>query len=259
MPTGADGNGPPGRRFRRRRRERVGIELGEGRCEAAEVTRNAFRPHHPADPHRQATGNDVGGLQPPTEESEQVDRAAHVVGLDAPLGRASLAHQAEILELEDAESGRARRTPADLHALGPAVGESLREVEIEQETCRHEVRRGEDQREQEAGDRQPAENTREGPVHSRESLACESLAPMGVMERIGTIVVGGGVVGAAVADSLARRGDDVLLVERHSPGHSKGSSNGDGRIFRYSYPEADYVRLAALAERGLARPRGESR
>ena len=198
------------------------VELGEGRRHSTEPTRHTDRARHAADPYGQATRHDVGGLEPPAEEGKQVDRSAHSVGLDTPLGRPPLDHQSKILELENAEGRRSRRTPADLHALGPAVGESLREVEIEQEPSRDEIRRGEQEREQDAGNRQPAKNAHEGPVHSRESLACESLAPMGVMERIGTIVVGGGVVGAAVADSLARRGDDVLLVERHSPGHSKG-------------------------------------
>jgi sarcosine oxidase len=81
------------------------------------------------------------------------------------------------------------------------------------------------------------------------------------METRGTVVVGGGVIGAAIAEALALRGEPTTLVERHAPGHTKGSSHGDGRIFRFSYPEADYVRLAARAFDGwrrLERRRGES-
>jgi sarcosine oxidase len=64
------------------------------------------------------------------------------------------------------------------------------------------------------------------------------------------LVVGGGVMGAAIADALARRGHATTLVERHRPGHARGSSHGDGRIFRVSYDQADYVDLAVRARRG---------
>jgi monomeric sarcosine oxidase len=64
------------------------------------------------------------------------------------------------------------------------------------------------------------------------------------------LVVGGGVMGAAIADALARRGHPTTLVERHRPGHARGSSHGDGRIFRVSYDQADYVEFAVRARRG---------
>ncbi len=73
------------------------------------------------------------------------------------------------------------------------------------------------------------------------------------METRGTVVIGGGVIGAAIAEALALRGEATTLVERHAPGHANGSSHGDGRIFRFSYPEADYVRLAARALDGWRR------
>ncbi len=66
------------------------------------------------------------------------------------------------------------------------------------------------------------------------------------------IVVGGGVVGAAATRALASAGQRPLLFDQHSPGHPFGSSHGDGRIFRYTYPERVYVELARRAARGWA-------
>jgi monomeric sarcosine oxidase len=61
------------------------------------------------------------------------------------------------------------------------------------------------------------------------------------------IVLGGGIMGAATADLLARRGQKVLLLEQFEPGHTRGSSHGDGRIIRFAYPEPLYVEMAMLA------------
>src|SRR5262249_44261206 len=61
------------------------------------------------------------------------------------------------------------------------------------------------------------------------------------------IVVGGGVMGSAAAWWLARRGRTVTLVEQYGPGHRRGSSHGGSRIFRFAYPDADYVRMARAA------------
>ena len=63
-------------------------------------------------------------------------------------------------------------------------------------------------------------------------------------ERFEIVVVGGGIIGAATAEVLVRRGKRVALVERRSPAHEHGSSHGDGRIIRYTYPEAIYIALA---------------
>jgi sarcosine oxidase len=65
------------------------------------------------------------------------------------------------------------------------------------------------------------------------------------------VVVGGGAMGSATAWHLARRGRDVVLLEQFEPGHGRGSSHGGARIFRYAYPEDDYVRLAIHAERAF--------
>lgn len=49
------------------------------------------------------------------------------------------------------------------------------------------------------------------------------------------VVVGAGVFGAWTAWHLAKRGQRVLLVEAHGPGHSRASSGGESRIIRMSY------------------------
>jgi sarcosine oxidase len=58
------------------------------------------------------------------------------------------------------------------------------------------------------------------------------------------VVIGGGVMGAATARALARRGRDVVLLERFRIGHTRGSSHGRSRIFRLSYDHPAYVRMA---------------
>lgn len=54
-------------------------------------------------------------------------------------------------------------------------------------------------------------------------------------------VVGGGVMGAAAAWQLQRRGIDVVLHERFGPGHVRGSSHGGSRIFRFAYDDPEHV------------------
>jgi sarcosine oxidase len=57
-------------------------------------------------------------------------------------------------------------------------------------------------------------------------------------------VVGAGIMGAATAWHLARRGADVVVHEQFEDGHARGSSHGRTRIFRVAYPEPEWVRLA---------------
>jgi sarcosine oxidase len=64
------------------------------------------------------------------------------------------------------------------------------------------------------------------------------------------VVVGAGVMGAATARALAHAGRDVLLVEQFRLGHTRGSSHGRSRIFRLSYAEVEWVRLAQEAMAG---------
>jgi sarcosine oxidase len=61
------------------------------------------------------------------------------------------------------------------------------------------------------------------------------------------VVVGAGIVGAAVARALAGAFATVVLVEQHELGHDRGSSHGTSRIFRLNYPESRYVRMALAA------------
>ncbi|MFD1722151.1 FAD-dependent oxidoreductase [Amnibacterium endophyticum] len=63
------------------------------------------------------------------------------------------------------------------------------------------------------------------------------------------VVVGGGVMGAATAWLLARRGADVLLLERFGPAHDRGSSHGAMRNFNTSYAAEPYVAMLVEARR----------
>ena len=51
-------------------------------------------------------------------------------------------------------------------------------------------------------------------------------------------------MGLATARALAQGGRDVVVVEQFRDGHDRGSSHGSSRIFRLSYPEVEWVRLA---------------
>ena len=63
-----------------------------------------------------------------------------------------------------------------------------------------------------------------------------------------TVVIGLGGVGAAIFAEFARRGVDVLGIDRWEPPHDSGSSHGQSRIFRIAYFEhPDYVPLARRA------------
>ena len=50
-------------------------------------------------------------------------------------------------------------------------------------------------------------------------------------------------MGCATARVLARLGHDVTMYEQFEVGHTRGSSHGRTRIYRYSYPEERYVGL----------------
>ncbi len=68
------------------------------------------------------------------------------------------------------------------------------------------------------------------------------------MRRCDVLVVGGGAVGGATAWQLARRGVDVVLLERWSPGHHHGSSHGASRIFRTAYAHGHHSAAAIRAQ-----------
>lgn len=72
-------------------------------------------------------------------------------------------------------------------------------------------------------------------------------------ERYDAIVVGLGAMGSAALDALARRGLNVLGLERFQPGHTMGSSHGESRIIRLAYFEhPDYVPLLRRSYEGWA-------
>lgn len=61
-------------------------------------------------------------------------------------------------------------------------------------------------------------------------------------------VVGAGLMGAATAWQLARRGHEVTLIEAYDIGHRHGSSHGSSRIVRRAYADPFYVRLTGRAQ-----------
>src|SRR5881227_415638 len=62
-------------------------------------------------------------------------------------------------------------------------------------------------------------------------------------------VVGVGAMGSATLWRLAERGVPAIGFERFDPGHDRGSSHGETRIFRTAYLEGpSYV---PLAQRGI--------
>jgi sarcosine oxidase len=56
-------------------------------------------------------------------------------------------------------------------------------------------------------------------------------------------VVGIGGTGSAALRFLAREGHDATGFEQFEVGHTRGSSHGESRIIRYTYPDALYTRL----------------
>lgn len=64
------------------------------------------------------------------------------------------------------------------------------------------------------------------------------------MKHYDVAVIGGGVHGLFTAYALAKRGKSVAVCEQYEFGHLRGSSHGATRIFRLSYEDPDYVKLA---------------
>lgn len=64
------------------------------------------------------------------------------------------------------------------------------------------------------------------------------------------IVIGAGLAGAATARALADRGENVTVLEQHTPATALGSSHGSARILRFAYPQRLYVDLV-VASRAL--------
>jgi sarcosine oxidase len=60
------------------------------------------------------------------------------------------------------------------------------------------------------------------------------------------IVLGLGAMGSAAAHQLAKRGADVLGIDRYSPPHAFGSSHGGTRITRLAIGEGEYYTPLAM-------------
>ncbi|PJJ62316.1 FAD-dependent oxidoreductase [Compostimonas suwonensis] len=61
--------------------------------------------------------------------------------------------------------------------------------------------------------------------------------------RVDTVVIGGGAMGSSAAWQLARRGTEVVLLERFAPGHANGASHGASRNFNVSYDDPSYLAM----------------
>ena len=64
---------------------------------------------------------------------------------------------------------------------------------------------------------------------------------------VDVVVVGGGITGVATLRALARSGVRTILLEQFELGHTRGSSHGTSRIFRLSYTDPEYTRMALEA------------
>ncbi|KKI16478.1 MULTISPECIES: FAD-dependent oxidoreductase [unclassified Leucobacter] len=67
------------------------------------------------------------------------------------------------------------------------------------------------------------------------------------MDSVSHLVIGAGIAGASTAWHLARRGHEVLMLERDRPASARGSSHGSARIFRYPYANPLYTGLVQRA------------
>src|SRR3990172_4617919 len=61
------------------------------------------------------------------------------------------------------------------------------------------------------------------------------------------IIIGGGIMGSATANSLAVRGVKVVLLEQFPLFHTQGSSHGDSRIIRKTYAQQHFSNLMETA------------
>lgn len=64
-------------------------------------------------------------------------------------------------------------------------------------------------------------------------------------EKYQVIVIGGGIMGSCTAYQSAKRGEKTLLVEQFDFLHQRGSSHGESRTIRTTYPE-DYYSTMVL-------------
>jgi sarcosine oxidase len=69
---------------------------------------------------------------------------------------------------------------------------------------------------------------------------------------VDVVIIGGGAMGLATAWWTASRAR-VVVLERFDPGHTRGASHGNERIFRYLYSDPAYVAMAQEADEGWRR------
>ncbi len=62
---------------------------------------------------------------------------------------------------------------------------------------------------------------------------------------VDVVVVGLGIHGSAAAAALARRGVNVIAIDRFTPAHTRGSSHGRTRMIRRAYPNPVWNDLVA--------------
>uniref|UniRef100_A0A7N0TD78 FAD dependent oxidoreductase domain-containing protein n=1 Tax=Kalanchoe fedtschenkoi TaxID=63787 RepID=A0A7N0TD78_KALFE len=71
------------------------------------------------------------------------------------------------------------------------------------------------------------------------------------------VVIGAGVMGSTTAYNLAKRGHRTLLLEQFDFLHHRGSSHGESRTIRATYPEAYYAAMVADSARLWTRAEAE--
>ncbi|KAI3940279.1 hypothetical protein MKW92_036360 [Papaver armeniacum] len=64
-----------------------------------------------------------------------------------------------------------------------------------------------------------------------------------VVKKFDVIVIGAGIMGSCTAYQLAKRGKKVLLLEQFDFLHHRGSSHGESRTIRCTYPEDYYSEM----------------
>jgi sarcosine oxidase/L-pipecolate oxidase len=67
--------------------------------------------------------------------------------------------------------------------------------------------------------------------------------------RFDVIVVGAGIMGSCAAYAASSRGAHALLLERFDLLHHRGSSHGESRTIRATYPQPHYPPMARLSRR----------
>ena len=78
-------------------------------------------------------------------------------------------------------------------------------------------------------------------------------------EYVDHVVIGLGALGSATCWELARRGKQVIGLERFELGHARGASHDTSRILRHSYHTPSYVRLTQRAYEDWARLERDAR